>query len=242
MGLVGTLKKSRPLRKATEAPRWIRLNTIMMRASTPVRHDRMTRRRCRRRWQDHARAEQREPAAAGASQQHNRGPPTMTMSRRAPCRRRPAGRRRRDPRLPIELGIPRKTADPYYLKRTGRWPIGNTGATAEKSSPSASTWRGSRALATKRRSATTGTRIFRTSASDRSNPHGRATGRACCPAVMIKSPGDLKDHLFYRCRAPLRLYTAKTHLGHRHPPARLRGYKFSHHRACGSICLISTVD
>ena len=27
----------------------------------------------------------------------------------------------------IELGIPRKTADPYYLKRTGRWPIGNTG-------------------------------------------------------------------------------------------------------------------
>src|SRR4029077_16043499 len=27
----------------------------------------------------------------------------------------------------VELGIPRKTADPYYLKRTGRWPIGNTG-------------------------------------------------------------------------------------------------------------------
>ena len=26
----------------------------------------------------------------------------------------------------IELGIPEKTADPYYLKRTGRWPIGNT--------------------------------------------------------------------------------------------------------------------
>jgi len=27
----------------------------------------------------------------------------------------------------VELGMPRKTADPYYLKRTGRWPIGNTG-------------------------------------------------------------------------------------------------------------------
>ena len=26
----------------------------------------------------------------------------------------------------VELGIPRKTADPYYLKRAGRWPIGNT--------------------------------------------------------------------------------------------------------------------
>ncbi len=27
----------------------------------------------------------------------------------------------------VKLGMPRKTADPYYLKRTGRWPIGNTG-------------------------------------------------------------------------------------------------------------------
>jgi hypothetical protein len=28
----------------------------------------------------------------------------------------------------VKLGIPEKTADPYYLKRSGRgWPIGNTG-------------------------------------------------------------------------------------------------------------------
>ena len=32
----------------------------------------------------------------------------------------------------IELGIPKKTADPYYLKRTGRWPIGNTGGEGGK--------------------------------------------------------------------------------------------------------------
>ena len=32
----------------------------------------------------------------------------------------------------IELGMPRKTADPYYLKRTGRWPIGNTGGEGGK--------------------------------------------------------------------------------------------------------------
>ena len=32
----------------------------------------------------------------------------------------------------VELGIPRKTADPYYLKRTGRWPIGNTGGDGGK--------------------------------------------------------------------------------------------------------------
>jgi hypothetical protein len=32
----------------------------------------------------------------------------------------------------IELGIPKKTADPYYLKRTGRWPIGNTGGDGGK--------------------------------------------------------------------------------------------------------------
>ena len=32
----------------------------------------------------------------------------------------------------VELGIPEKTADPYYLKRTGRWPIGNTGGDGGK--------------------------------------------------------------------------------------------------------------
>ena len=26
----------------------------------------------------------------------------------------------------LEIGIPRKSADPYYLRRTGRWPIGAT--------------------------------------------------------------------------------------------------------------------
>ena len=26
----------------------------------------------------------------------------------------------------VELGMPRKSADPYYLKRCGRWPIGST--------------------------------------------------------------------------------------------------------------------
>jgi hypothetical protein len=26
----------------------------------------------------------------------------------------------------ISLGLPEKTADPYYLKRSGNWPIGNT--------------------------------------------------------------------------------------------------------------------
>lgn len=26
----------------------------------------------------------------------------------------------------ISLGMPEKTADPYYLKRSGNWPIGNT--------------------------------------------------------------------------------------------------------------------
>ena len=26
----------------------------------------------------------------------------------------------------VHLGMPEKTADPYYLKRSGNWPIGNT--------------------------------------------------------------------------------------------------------------------
>ena len=31
----------------------------------------------------------------------------------------------------VELGMPEGT-DPYYLKRTGRWPIGNTGGEGGK--------------------------------------------------------------------------------------------------------------
>ena len=27
----------------------------------------------------------------------------------------------------LHLGMPERHADPYYLKRAGRWPIGNTG-------------------------------------------------------------------------------------------------------------------
>ena len=72
------------------------------------------------------------PRQRSPSQQHNRGPPLDDE----PVERLAAG----DLLVGadairaflIELGMPKKTADPYYLKRTGRWPIGNLGGEGGK--------------------------------------------------------------------------------------------------------------
>ena len=72
------------------------------------------------------------PRQRPPSQRHNRGPPSDDE----PVERLAAG----DLLVGadairaflIELGMPKKTADPYYLKRTGRWPIGNTGGKRRK--------------------------------------------------------------------------------------------------------------